>query len=870
MLKLDPKNTVLLEQKQRLLAKALEETEEKAKTLRKANEQAAESVKKYDAWKKAYDPIQKEIEETGDKITKLKAKMSEMKDAGEVDTEEYQNLKKELADSTVKLRDLRKEAEKVNKTFDNPISQDQYEALQRELIETENQAKSLEGQLSKLGSKDVSTSLKNISDATGKFGKGAETAGKALMPVTAAIGAAGTASVVMATNFEDSMSQAAGALDLPMSKMDGLRELAIQVGQDTIFSATEAGNAITELAKGGLSEADIQAGALQTTMDLAAASGMDLGSAANTVVQAMGAFGLSAGESAEAANALAGAAAASSTDVEPLTEGLAQCSAQAKNAGWDIQETTAVLGKFADAGITGSDAGTSLKTMLQRLAAPTDKAAKTIEELGIQTRDSSGNMLGASDMAEELQTKLGGLSAAERDAALQTIFGSDATRAATVMMNSGTEGLEKYIKATNDQEAAQRMANSQMGETSRAIEEAKGSLETAAIAIGSVLAPIIQKAAALIAEMAQKFANASPGVQKLIMVIAGVVAAIGPLLIIIGKISTGISAVTSIFSGLTAASGGLGAALAGLAGPIAVVVAAIVGLIAIFATLWNTNESFRQSVSNVWAQVQTAIQTAISTIQGIFSAFVELVNVIWTQWGDTIMQVVQNTISTITTVVNSGLNIVKNLIQLVTSVLKGDWSGAWNAAKAIVQSALSLIRSLVTSTFNNIVVIIRGIGSKIGSAVRSAFDSAISFLTSLPSKAVKWGSDFIDGIVRGIKGAIGKVTGAVKDVADKISSFLHFSRPDEGPLHFYEKWMPDMMKGLAKGIYDYIPEVQKAAKAAAATINYEIMRDTPTQTIDYDMLYNSVRRGASDSNIILQIGERECGRALKGMGVAFV
>lgn len=271
----------------------------------------------------------------------------------------------------------------------------------------------------------------------------------------------------------------------------------------------------------------------------------------------------------------------------------------------------------------------------------------------------------------------------------------------------------------------------------------------------------------------------------------------------------------------------------------------------------------------MWAQVQQAIQTAITTIKEIFFAFVDLVNVLWAEWGDTIMEVVQNTVKTITTVLNSGLNITKNLIKLVTSVLKGDWKGAWEAAKNIVKSAVTLFKSLVTSGFNTIVSIIRGVGSKIGSAVRSAFNSAISFLTSLPSRAVQWGRDFIDGIVRGIKGAIGKVTSAVKDVADKVSSFLHFSRPDEGPLHYYESWMPDMMKGLAKGIYDYIPEIQKAAKAAAATIDYEVMKDTPKAAIDYDMLYRSVRRGASDSSTTLYIGDRPFKRTLQGMGVVF-
>ena len=445
------------------------------------------------------------------------------------------------------LKELKEQAKAVDEEFGKPISPEKYNALQREIAETKQHLKELEKT-----SGSASAAMEKISKSAEKFGKKTEQIGKKMMPVTAGVTAIGTASVVTANNFEDAMSQAAGALDKPMEQMGELRNLAIQMGQETIFSATEAGNAITELAKGGLSEGQIQAGALQTAMDLAAASGMSLGDAANVVVQTMGAFGIEANNSAEAANALAGAAAASSTDVQPLTEALAQCSAGAKNAGWSVQETTAVLGKFADAGITGSDAGTSLKTMLQRLSAPTDKAATMIENLGIQTRDSNGNMLGASEMAEELQNKLGGLDAATRDAALQTIFGSDAMRAAIILTGSGAEGLEKYEKATNDQEAAQRMANSQMGEGSRAIEELKGSLETASIIIGDTLAPIIQKVAEIITNLVNKFTSLPQGMQTTIIAIAGIVAAVGPLLILIGKMSLGVSAVAKAFSKMTA------------------------------------------------------------------------------------------------------------------------------------------------------------------------------------------------------------------------------------------------------------------------------------------------------------------------------
>lgn len=962
LLKLDPKNTELLAQKQKLLQQEIEQTEDKLKALKNADKQA-------------------------------KAQL----DSGD-------------------------------------LGQDKYDALQREIVETENKLKSLK---STAGS--GSATLAKVSTVTGEFGNKAKSLGQSLMPATIAIAGVGAASSNMAMDFEDAMSQAAGALNKPMSEMDSLRQLAIQVGKDTVFSATDAGNAITELAKGGLTEADIQAGALQTTMDLAASSGMELGDAANVVVQAMGAFGLSANESAEAANALAGAAAASSTDVEPLTQGLAQCSAQAKNAGWDIQETTAALGMFADAGITGSDAGTSLKTMLQRLAAPTDTAAAEIEKLGIQTRDSQGNLLGASEMAQELQSKLGGLDAATRDAALQTIFGSDATRAATVMMSNGAAGIQKYITATNDQTAAQRLANSQMGETSKAIEEMKGSLETAAISIGETIAPVVQKVADFISDLANKFSELPSGIQTVIIVIAAIVAALGPLLIIVGQISIGISALTGAFSAMTVP-------MLPIIGIIAGIVAAIVAIIAIiknwgaitewFGNVWDTICSGLQSAwktvkafftgipewwKGIWSEVidtikqtwesvtdvisstmdliQTTITSAWDTVtNAISNAMNEIQSVIVTVWNtilsnpvvQTIVTTVQNVFTTlsstlqgiwngiqtvatgswemiknvilgpilvmidlitgdftqlasdlqniwnnlinaaatiwngITTVIISivsgivntvvtfftglastlasictGLanalasiwdgilnaassiwsgitsvvsTIVSGLVSAVTSLfsgLKSAVSSIWNGIKSAVSNAVNTIKSAAVNGFNAMVSGIKSAVSGISSAVINGFNSAISFITSLPGKAVAWGRDFIDGLKEGIMSGISGIVDAIKGIGDKIRSFLHFSRPDEGPLRDYETWMPDMMKGLAKGIYDNLPVLDKAVSAVARSINYEIMKDAPAQSIDYARMYNAVKAGASDSSTVLYIGDREFKRVLKGMGVAF-
>lgn len=427
-----------------------------------------------------------------------------------------------------------------------------------------------------------------VSDSLGKAGE------KMTIFATVPIVAAGTAAFTLASDFESSMSRVSGALNDPSADMEALRQLAIQTGQDTVFSAAEAGAAMEELAKGGLTAADIQGGALNTTMDLAAAGNLALADAANIVVQSMGAFGLTADQTSEAANALAGSAAASSADVSDLSQGLSQASAQANLAGWSIQDTTAVLGGFADAGIKGSDAGTSLKTMLQRLSAPTDDAAKAISDLGINTRDGNGNLLDAAGIADELQTKMGGLSSAQRDAAMQTIFGSDASRAAATMMNLGREGVEKYTAATNDQTAAQRLADSQMGDSERAIENMKGAVETAAIQFGTALAPSVTDAAGAVSEAAEAFSNLDEHTQGVIVSTAAAVAAAGPLLSVGSKVADGVRigyrgyakfsaelAKFSAGSGAAAkAAGALNTVISGMV-PVALVAAATVGVLQI-------------------------------------------------------------------------------------------------------------------------------------------------------------------------------------------------------------------------------------------------------------------------------------------------
>ena len=182
-------------------------------------------------------------------MDKLKKSMKSMEESGQIDTEEYKKLQTEVDQSSDKLKELKAQKKQVDDEFGQPISPEGFDSLQREIVETEQKLKSL-----KETTGSASANLAKVSAVSGEFGNKVKGVGQSLLPVTGALTGVGAASTVMANNFNDAMSQAAGALDKPMSEMEDLRQLAIQTGQDTVFSATDAGNAITELAKGGLTD----------------------------------------------------------------------------------------------------------------------------------------------------------------------------------------------------------------------------------------------------------------------------------------------------------------------------------------------------------------------------------------------------------------------------------------------------------------------------------------------------------------------------------------------------------------------------------------------------------------------------------------
>lgn len=300
----------------------------------------------------------------------------------------------------------------------------------------------------------------------------------------AALAGLGLWAVKVAATFDKQMSEVQAITGETAEGMDALRKAALAAGKATAYSATEAAAAEAELAKAGLSTADILGGALDGALSLAAAGSLELADAASIAAKTMGQFGLQGSDVAHIADLLAGGANATATDVKELGDALAMGGLAANAAGLDIEQTTTILSAFAKGALTGSDAGTSLKSMLMMLQAPSEKARGLMEKYSLSVYDANGNMIDAYALAGELQSSFGSLSQEERNAALATIFGADAMRAANILYQQGASGLKDVNKQLLAQADAARVAGIKQDNLSGDIEKLKGSLETLFITSG--------------------------------------------------------------------------------------------------------------------------------------------------------------------------------------------------------------------------------------------------------------------------------------------------------------------------------------------------------------------------------------------------
>ena len=728
-------------------------------------------------------------------------------------------LSQNIQETTNKLEQLKQAQKLADETIKNggEISQENYRYLQREIINTENKLKDLKVEASDWTT--VSKSLDSISKKMKTAGDSISSIGGTLttgvtVPVVGIVGAA----TAVGNEFEAQMSRVQAIAGATGEELNLLTEQALQLGAQTSFSATEAAEGMENLASAGFTTEEIME-AIPGLLDLAASSGSELATASEIAASAIRGFGLDASEAGHVADVFAEAAARTNAQTEDMGNAMKYIAPVAHTMGISLEETAAAIGIMSDAGIKGEQAGTTLRGALTRLTKPTNKMIGTMEELGISFYDNEGKMKSLTEIVKMLQDSMQGLSDEEQQYALTTLFGTESLSGMLALISRGPEELSTMTNSFKDCDgAASEMADTMLNNTSGAIEEMNGAIESLGIKIQQILAPYIVEAANKVQELVNKFLNLPESTQKTILAIAGIVAAIGPALLIIGKLISAGSAIVGVLgqvsgaiAGVSAGTGVLSKVLTAITGPVGIVITIITTLIGVFTYLYNTNEQFRLKVQETWNNLVALFQETVmpvienlkNLLTSVFSTVTSVLQQIWsyiepfiTEMLTWLMDFWNNTGSKI---LENVMGVVNGLIDIVTMI----WN---NVISPIVNFLVEHLQPVFSAVFSVISGIVQIFGNTIGTvieAVTGIFKGIIDFITGVFSgnweKAWQGISDVFKNIVDGLWGIIKTPLNWIIDgINGLIGGINSIKIPD---------WVP-----LVGGASFNIPKIPKLAK----------------------------------------------------------
>ncbi|WP_100499687.1 phage tail tape measure protein [Geodermatophilus chilensis] len=437
--------------------------------------------------------------------------------------------------------------------------------------------------------------------------------GTSLTPLTAGLGAVTLGfgyAAYRGMDFDRSMSAVAAASQASGAELGRLRQAALDAGASTQYSATEAAAGITELSKAGVQTADILDGGLTGALNLAAAGQLEVADAAEIGATALSVFGLEGSQMSHVADLLAAGAGKAQGSVYDLGMALNQSALVANQTGLSIEDTAGALALFASNGLVGSDAGTSFKTMLQALTPNSAAAANAMESLGITAYDSQGAFIGLEAYAGKLRGALAGMSEEQRNATLETIFGSDAVRAASVLYSAGAEGVAEWTAKVNDQGFATRQASQLTDNLAGDLERLGGAADTFFTELGAGTQGALREAVQALTAIVDAggdaigFFTSLPGpVQVAILALGGVAALKGPVSGAFDRMAAAVLGWSLANEGAVSSTGRLRGAAAGLlgvfGGPWGLAIAGVVTGVSLLASvLGDSSDSSDDAASS--------------------------------------------------------------------------------------------------------------------------------------------------------------------------------------------------------------------------------------------------------------------------------
>nr|DAI21635.1 MAG TPA: minor tail protein [Caudoviricetes sp.] len=747
---------------------------------------------------KALEGVNKNIKNTQTQLKDVEKLLKLDPSNTELLSQKHKLLADAVTATKEKLETLKTAAEQANQALANgDISQKQYDALQREIIETEQELQNLqrEAEASSTALAKLGQAGEMLENAGGKIAD----VGKTLTThVTVPIAAAGTAAVKTAADFDAAMSKVAAVSGATGDELDALRDKAREMGAKTKFSASEAADAMNYMAMAGWKTGDMLEG-IEGIMNLAAASGEDLATTSDIVTDALTAFGLTAADSGHFADVLAAASSNANTNVSMMGETFKYCAPVAGALGFSCEDTAQAIGLMANSGIKSTQAGTALRTIMNTLAGDVKICGDSIGEVEIATTNADGSMRDLNDILADSRSAFSQLSESEQANAAQALVGKNAMSGFLALMNAAPADIQKLegaISTCSDEidgynGVTEKMAAVMQDNLAGQLTILKSQLQELAISFGEILMPAIRAIVSKIQGLIDHFNALSPAAKETIVKIALVAAALGPLLVAVGKTMVGVgklmkfvSNLPTIIAGAKAAFSSFGAVIGGISAPVVAVIAVIAALVAAFVHLWRTNEDFRNKITAIWEQIKSifsgfcqGIVDRINALGFDFKNITEVIKAVWDGLCKFLKPIFEGQFQQIANIFKAVTNIILSILEIFVGIFTGDWSRVWNGIKGIFAAVWNFIKDTLKNTLNMICGIfgtdlgeVKEFWVNVWTTIKNFFVNIWNGIKSIVSSVLNGIKNFFVSIWTGIKNFfVGIWTAIYNSVSEKIN-----------------------------------------------------------------------------------------------------
>lgn len=764
---------------------------------------------------KALSAVDKQLSDTQSKLRDVD-KLLKL-NPGNVDL--LRQKQKLLTDAISQTKDRLAQLREAQKNATNPAD---YDALQREIIETEDKLKSLETEYKQFGSVGtqqiaaVGKKFQEVGEKIGAIGK------KMSTYVTLPLVGIGTKAASSFAEVDKTMQLTNKTMNNTAEEAETLNKAMKDAAANSTYGMSDAATATLNFARAGL-DAKEASEALAPAMNLAAGEGGNLDTVSAGLVATINGFHGSFGDASKYADVFAAACNNSALDVNSLSESMSIAAPIFSAAGYSVNDAALYMGVMADNGIEANKAATSLKTGIARLVSPPKAAAEEMSKLDWSITNADGTMKSAIQIQKELHDKFQNLSEAERVAAASAIFGKNQMAPWLALIGAApsdvkdlSNSLEKCAGTTEE------MANAMMDGFGGSIEKLKSSIDVLMTSLGEALAPTIQKVTNFIQGLVDKFNALTPAQQQTIAKIGVLVAAAGPVLVVVGKVVGAIGTIMQVGAPLISGIGGLikliggglmsaigsiipaiGSAVAAL-GPVGIAIAAVAAAAVALGVViyknwdkikaWTKDmvknvkkrfEDFKKSISKTWENVKAATSKAWNGIKtGVTNGVNSVRNAVstgmtkvrtaastaWTKvrsvtssaWGG-IKSAVTNGVNSVRNGVSNGMAKVKTVASNAWTNVKNRTSSSWSSIKATVSGAISSVRSVASGGFTAI----KTTAANAWSNLRSGAQRSFSVLRSTVANS-------FHGVYNAITSPLRNAYQAVRNVVSRIKNAFKF------------------------------------------------------------------------------------------------